>query len=187
MTDINRLPTSNVLVTGWTNQAGAAASYTQVDEAIGSPNDDTDYIQGGAQTEVNAVFGYSAFNVPAGSTDISLTLHARMKEEAGGYTVTGKGTVKVSNTLYNSSGSSLTTGWGDYSFAFANNPVTNATWTVSEINGVQGFGVYGACGMNIRAQCTQVYATVTYTPPALKIFSSPGGAIYVAGAGAMQM
>lgn len=181
MTDINRLPTSNVSVTGWTNQAGGAASYTQVDEAIGSPNDDTDYIQGGAQAEANAVFGYSAFNIPTGSTGISVVIHARMKEEAGGYTVTGKGTLKVSNTLYNSSGATLGTGWADYSFTFANNPATGAAWTVAGINGVQGFGVYGFCGMNIRTLCTQVYATVTYTPP--RGFMAADGGLYIAHTG----
>lgn len=161
-----RNPTSDEAVTGtWTGSAGSR--YTLVDDYPDTtPTDvlDSPTAAGGAQI----TFGFSAFNIPSGSTSISVQVQYYDRDVTNG-TNNSSGRLKVGGNYYNATTHNPSTTLTSRSDNWANNPKTTTAWTVDDINGV-GTNALQAFGFNstdaspaLRYSCVRLQ--VTYTPP----------------------
>lgn len=136
--------------------------YTYVDDV--TPDDNASYVakayDGYTKTEG---YTFPAFDIPAGSTGITLRVTYRM---LGG---TAWGCIKVNGYHYQGTGHN-TGSWSTYYNDHSVNPATSSAWTVDDINGV---GSYPLQQMSIKmdasyqdpTKVTQIYLTVTFTPP----------------------
>lgn len=168
------VPTTQVLVPQWQ----ASGGVTDVDDPVGTPDDDTTYILGDG--DLGGSGGSSRFTsasptIPAGSTSISVLVKWRYRETAGN--VSAVGLLFVNSTQYTGSTCENTGTYVDCSSTWATNPNTAAAWTVDDVNGtgaapLQQFGhTLSGIGAGEDARVTQVYLEIDYTPPA-----SGGGA-----------
>jgi hypothetical protein len=171
-----RLPTGDVSHgSGYTTVGSGNYLYERVDDAVGSPDDDTSYICWGEPSwNDDLVFSKNAFSVPSGATNISLKLYLRTKVAAcSGEWV--RPLLQIGGTTYYGSQQDNTqSNWTTYSQTWAINPSTGSNWTVSEINGTIDFGLQlhvgfqppdpkfggGCLGTNF---ITQIYLEVSYT------------------------
>ncbi len=176
-----KYPTGDNSATGTWTITGAASRWQAVSEV--AADDATTIITGTAIG--NALFNFSAFTVPAGSTITNLTVYYRASKAAA-QASNIRASIRVNGTNYDTTDAgvnpSQTPTYTSYSFAYATNPNTGAAWTVADINGtgvnpLQAFGVYSS-DIAPTPYVTQVYAVVTYTlpngAPALSI-SQPDG------------
>ena len=171
-TDV-RSPTSDAAVVGTWLYSSGTTGWNLVDE-YPTP-DDTDYIvaAGGAGT-ISYTFGFTPFSVPTGSTSLSLTIYWRAADVILGLNntlpvLTVNGTVYF-GTSTNPSATPTTYNSMTVGSQWTTNPDTSAAWTVDDINGsgsnpLEAFGV-GSSDVNPDVRNYQVYAEVTYTPPA---------------------
>lgn len=151
---------------------GSSSHYANVDEVVA---DDTDYNERPPSypDEVwsNDLYHTTADGtVPAGATDISVTVYFRIhKEQTGGSSGTTYIRPRIralAQAIYEGSGIACTTTPTTRNQVFAVNPVTTAAWTVDEVNDLD-LGCSGIANTyNWDAECTQLYAVITYTPPA---------------------
>lgn len=160
-----RAPTSDEAATGtWSGSAGSR--WTLVDDY---PSVATNDLLTGGTTAAVITFGFSAFSIPAGSTDISVQVQYFDGEPSNGANNCG-GRIKVGGTYYNAAthnpagtaGTSRSDNW-------ATNPKTAAAWTVNDVNGV-GANALQAFGMNSTDsnptwRFSSIQAQVTYTAP----------------------
>ncbi len=138
---------------------GNGNAYQCVDDPIGSPNDGTDYIRV-QNNGKEAIFGFSAFAVPAGATInyVRVTYVAI----ANGGSANIKAALRINSSVYTQpTAQDLSATWASYRYDWTRNPRTGLPWTVSEVNGsgFQGMGVYSGSG---NESVTQVYVTVGY-------------------------
>lgn len=164
-----RNPTSDEAVTGtWSGVAGSR--WTLVDDY---PSVATNDLLTGGTTAAVITFGFSAFSIPSGSTDISVQVQYFDGEAANGANNCG-GRVKVGGSYFNASthnpagtaGTSREDNW-------ATNPKTAVAWTVDDVNGV-GANALQAFGMNSTDsnptwRFSSIQAQVTYTEPVAEI------------------
>ena len=132
-------------------------AYQCVDDAIGSPNNGTDYIRV-QNSGKEAIFGFAPFSVPAGST----IKYVRVTYVVNGGGAQIKAALRVGSNVYTPSASeTLSAGWGTYVYDWTLNPRTGLPWAVADVNGstLQGMGVYSGSG---DERVTQVYVTVVY-------------------------
>ena len=161
----NRAPTSDQSVSGsWTGTAGSR--YTVVDDYPDSTP--TDYLEHGT-TAGYLTFGFTAFDVPSGSTGISVQVRFYDAEPASGNNrsacrITVGGT-NYDSAYHNPAGTTYTA----RSYEWANNPKSGSAWTVDDVNGVgtnalQYFGFFsGDANPKYRVSCIEIQ--VTYTAP----------------------
>lgn len=164
-----RVPTSQTATQTWQT----AGTYTDVDDPVGAPDDDTTYILAdgdGGGSGTFARFAYATPTVPAGSTSISVRVILRAKVTTG--TVASALRVLVNSTTYTASAHDLTGSYVDYSDTWATNPNTAAAWTVDDVNGSGAAPLqeiaFSASGIGAAedARFTQFYLEITYTPSA---------------------
>jgi hypothetical protein len=135
------------------------------------PNDVLDH----GTTAGNLTFGYSSFNIPAGSTGISVQVRYYDRDVSSG-TNQSAGRLKVGGNYYNASTHNPNTTLTVRSDNWANNPKTGIAWTVDDINGVganalQAFGFFsGDANPQLRYSCIELQ--VTYTPPENRAYIS---------------
>jgi hypothetical protein len=165
----DRLPTGDSATSNWT-ALGGGTKFSEVDDPIGTPDDDTTYISkddsSGAQD-----FTFAAFAITNGSTINSVQLIARCRERDADDVLQLTGRLQVNSTDYAATSQNVADGatYGDYTFTWATNPNTAVAWTEADVEGtsaapLQEFGVNVAsiaAGEGIR--CTQVFARVDYT------------------------
>ena len=147
---------------------GAGSHYVEVDDPVGTPDDNTSYVQlpatGSYGTDES--FTFAAFSITS-SAITSLVITFRAKETGGTRTVGSL--LWVNGTRYRASRQDLTTSYADYTQTYLTNPNTGAAWTEDNIEGVVGsplqqFGINTDgvfAGRTI--EITKVYATVDYT------------------------
>ena len=123
------------------------AHWQAVADPVGSPDDDTSYVQVsstacGFERDLYAIADHS---VGSGTIN-SVTVYARMKETP--YTgAHGEISIKTEGTPYNTSAYTLTGSWANYSNTWATNPETGFAWTWAEVNALQaGVNLYGFAG-----------------------------------------
>ncbi len=162
-------PTGDNSATGtWTLvPASPTTRWDKVDEV--TADDATSYIAGTAVG--NALFNLGAFTVPVGSTITDLTVYYRHEKTTNTACNIGA-SIRVNgiNYIVDPGVNPVNGTWTTSSYAYTTNPNTGAAWTVADINGtganpLQAFGV-NSTDVAPNPYVTQVYAVVTYTPPA---------------------
>src|SRR3990170_1400537 len=103
----NRVPTSDVAGGGWL-ALGGGDSYIEVDDPIGTPDDDTTYIYSTSTTAVE-YFEYTDFAI-ASSAIAGITVYGRAK-----YITSGdfRYRIQVNGTIYTGSVHTLTASYTD--------------------------------------------------------------------------
>ena len=161
----NRLPTGDGSNDTWA-ALGAGSKYVEVDDPIGTPDDDSTYIfkqdSAGKQTSTFVAFDISASSIT------KLITFSRHRVTAGGGVGLGH-SIWVNGTVYNTTLATISsTSYADGTVDWLTNPNTSSPWTEADIEGVganplEEFGVRAfniTAGKEIRA--TQTYATVDY-------------------------
>jgi hypothetical protein len=163
-----RNPTSEVAVTGtWSG----TNRHLLLDDHPDSGNPIAD---GTTCSAVGAlVMGFSAFDVPAGATSLSVqVIYYDFKN--GSPTAAAGSLIRCNDTTNRNSASTHNQGNGNAAIAlrtdtWATNPKSGAAWTIDEVNGV---GTNGLTGLGLRvtdASPTGTFSSaivqVTYTPP----------------------
>ena len=174
---MTRVPTGDVLRQGtWEkSEPEQAYFYNHVDETV---PDDSDYIT--ALSGGYITFTFDSFNIPAGSTDITVTVYFRAADIASGSYTEIKELIRVGNystvpaIAHNPAGTEFET----CSYTWDINPkrdrdsLPDVAWTVDDINGIgsyplQQIGVYIlSSGFGQAINVSMVYVEVEYTPPA---------------------
>ena len=137
MTVITRAPTSDEYTSG-----GWTGGWADVDDYP----DQVSTMSGTVYTAATKRFGFTAFDVPAGSTAITVTMRI-WHFDTGSGACAFKPCLKVNGTQYDH-GTVIPT-YGDAvnnSASWATNPDTAAAWTVADVNGsgsnpLQAFGI----------------------------------------------
>jgi hypothetical protein len=165
----DRLPTSRITLQSPWSTVGCTTTtaYQCVDDPIGSPNNATDYVRVNNSANRQAIFGFSAFTVPSGSTIAFVRVtYVAIANTTSATTI--KAALRVGGSVYTpAAAQTLSTTWTTYSYDWTTNPKTGAAWTVGDVNGgtgmnaLQGMGVVSGTG---DESVTQVYVTVSYQP-----------------------
>ena len=196
MADVTRRPTSNVLTTNWSYYGGGY--YQAIDET--TPNDGTDYVWlsyyysvPGSPVYYTSSYGFSSFNIPTGSTSISLTLYERIYfyfdcSEPNYNTYLA---IRIGSTYYYSSAiSHSSASWATYNRTWSTNPATSSAWTSSSIDTINAIGFRGSHyyyldpklgPSNSYHRFSTLWAVVTYTPPSSSNYAFAGLGVLVGG------
>ncbi len=167
-----RAPTSDIAATGtWSGTSGAR--YAELD----------DYPDTSTALELSTigtlVLGFSAMDVPAGSTvnSVSVKWYAD-KNGVLANEFAGRLRLGAANN-YNGTVRNLVNGTPTaYADTWTINPFTTAAWTVAEVNGtsgdpdanIEGFG-FASSDSNPTIRAYSVQLEVNYTPPAAPTLS----------------
>jgi len=158
---VTRVPTANGGCTDW---SGNVPFYQQVDDPVGSSDDDSTYIEGnvlnGRASFSKAVVGLDS---PGQVVKVSVVLRARKE---GGATGKLKAFVRIGGVNYDGSGElTLTTSYANLTETWTVNPATAQPWALSEVNGLE-IGVLTSeasdYGYPYNIRCTQIYLVVDY-------------------------
>ena len=120
-----------------------------------------------------AMFNYTAFTVPTGSTIQSVAIHYRHRSTTTGAAYAHGSGIRLNGTIY---GRGQTAGWdagsasgvgsgsaiADVVYTGTTNPSTGAVWTVAAVNAITGFGVVSN-DANPDSNFYQADITVNYT------------------------
>lgn len=166
-----RNPTSDFSFTGtWTGTPGSR--FQAVDDHPDSGDPITDGLTHGTASSGEGLFGFTAFSIPAGSTNISLqVIYYDFKN--------GSPSCNLGGRIEVNGGTSFTTtthnpGNGNSNIAlrtdnWSTNPATTANWTVDEINGIgdNGIAALGVASVDANPSITisSIMFQVTYDPP----------------------
>jgi len=153
----------------WTPNIGTD-NYGTINEY--PPPSDTGYNSTNGADGTMDKFGFPAFNIPTGSTSISLSMRLRQKISNAIYTARGRFIITVNGTDYNiDPGDVLTTSFADYDESWATNPGGSA-WTAEDINGTGSkplqyiaYDMKRSSGSLGTVYVSQMFVTVTYTAP----------------------
>jgi hypothetical protein len=165
-----RNPTSDANATGtWTGSAGSR--FGLVDDYPDSGNPIADGLVHGT-TAGRITFGFTAFSVPAGSSEISVQVQY-YDFKAGSQASAARSLIRCNDTTDRVS-ATHNPGNGNAAIAarsdnWATNPKTSAAWTVDEVNGIgtnglTAFGL-GASDASPSITFSSVRLQVTYTEP----------------------
>lgn len=165
MVTVSRAPTSDEAVSGsWTGSAGSR--YTLVDDYPDTTG--ADKLTHGT-TAGNITFGFTAFAIPSGSSNISVSvLYYDDKNGTGACQVGAR--LKVGGNYYNAATHNPVNGvFTQRTDSWATNPKTGVAWTVDDINGVganalQAFG-WNSTDASPTIDLTSIQLDVTYSPP----------------------
>jgi type IV pilus assembly protein PilY1 len=157
--------------TGWTEHPafGTPIAYTKVDEV--SSDGDSTYIQN-SNTASPIVMDFSyADSEPAGM--ITVKVYVRAKRINTSRTRRIRAILRIDNTDYESSRTSLNNSYDTYSWTWTLNPETNAAWTWDQIkqiatsDNLDGFGLRAESNYSgsPSIRVTQVYLTAEVTLP----------------------
>lgn len=179
MPQLTRNPTSDVAVTGtWSGTVGSR--YTLVDDF---PSQDTADALVHGTAAGNILFGFTPFDIPAGSTGISINVRYYDREAISGVNNLGP-RIRVGGNDYSESTQNPGTSTTFRSYWWYSNPKTNTSWTVDDINGIganaiSAFGVYSTDASPLIT-ITSIQLIVSYTPPPITLEQSEYG-FYSAG------
>jgi hypothetical protein len=159
-------PTSDI-TTGGTVSGSSPTRYQAVDDYPDTTP--TDYLQFGTTANSFATFAFPNFEIPTGSTSISVDVLYYDAEPANG-TNSSAGRIRVNATNYDSATHNPSgTTYTSRTKSWATNPA-GGSWTVAQVNnvggtGLNGFGVIGP-DSNPAWRSSSIQLRVNYTPPA---------------------
>jgi hypothetical protein len=140
---------------------GGVAAY----QALQANDGTTEFIHSAGAGMWTNLVTFANPGIPSGSTVASVTVYA-LCEYSGSAPGTVYLDVYVGGTKYTSSANSpVASSWTQYSNTWTVNPYTGVAWTPADVNtGLQiGSDLVGTA--KLSTYCTQLWATVTYTPP----------------------
>ncbi|MDT8442095.1 MAG: CxxxxCH/CxxCH domain-containing protein [Desulfuromonadales bacterium] len=162
---LNRYPSGDIAVNyGTVFPAAPTTHFDKVDEA--AADGAASYIQatGNGQKDV---FSFSSFSVPAGATDISVSItYVAQKTGAQGASMTSL--LRIGGVDYTGAAVDPANGvFTQYSDNWTTNPATGAAWTIAEVNGTDGTNPLQGIGVTVtdanpQSQVTQMYVSVSY-------------------------
>lgn len=160
----DRLPTGIGFINYWTATAGAN-KWEDVDDPIGTPDDDTSYISHATSFQ-EQLFAFTAFAITS-SAIASVTVSAVCREVSSADANDISLGLRVNGTYYNGSNKSLTTSYATYTTTWLTNPNTGSSWIEADVEGtganpLQEFGI-STRSVTVEKRCTQIYITVDYT------------------------
>jgi hypothetical protein len=162
-----RVPTGDGTNTNWFPNTGTRVDA--VDDAVGTPDDDTTYLEQTASGQ-RCSFTFSPFTVPAGATINSVQIIGRLK-----YVGTSS---DVRLNVYNESAvnedtdRTLTSSYANYTRTMTVNPFTGVAWTVDQVNTEPSTAnrlvqiEVRSIAPNTDIRCTSLYVLVDYTEAA---------------------
>ena len=164
----------NQLVTGTTSNQwdvifGGASAHLVLDDPVGSPDDDSTYIENTDATNANIDCTHTDF-VLSGAASVDDVCHVMRCMETSASSGQARHLIYVNGTRYNGTtqnpGSSYTT----YTDIWTTNPATEAAWTIAEVDGSDAtnpydskIGVRALTGVGESVRLTQMYACCNYT------------------------
>lgn len=156
----DRLPTSDGIISAW-NANNFGSKWSAVDDAVGSPDEDSTYISSSGTTQRTQMLGFSAFSISA-STIAKVKITLRVKHVTAGGNI--RAGLMISSVTYYPSNQSTTTSYVNKTYEWTVNPSTGLAWTESEIETLSQFTIQGSgSASNSQLRVTQAYITVEYT------------------------
>ncbi len=192
MAEQTRAPTSDDAVSGtWTGSAGSR--WQVVDDYPDTAG--TDELTHGT-TAGNLTFGFSAFSIPAGSTNI-VVLVDYFDFKNGSQSCNFGGRLKVGASYFNATTHNPANGAASRTQrtdTWATNPATSAAWTVDQVNGtagsnnLTGFG-YVSTDASPTVTTSSIRLRVTYDPPPARVgtLSQSIGDVTLSAAGSVSV
>lgn len=163
----DRLPTGDSATNDNWTALGGGSKFSEVDDPVGTPDEDTSYINKSGAGAAPQDFTFTAFDISS-SAIASITVTLRTRVAAGVVSTIVR--IKVNGTAY-TTGSIATSGsYTNKTNTWLTNPNTGVDWTEADVEGtganpLQEFGVSsGSQGAGEEIRCTQAYITVDYTP-----------------------
>jgi hypothetical protein len=159
-----RVPTGDGTETNWFPNTGTRVDA--VDDPVGSPDDDTAYIDQTASGQ-RCSFTFPVFTVPGGSTINSVQIIGRLKYVGTSSDV--RLNVYNESTVNEDTDRSLTSSYANYTRTMATNPFTAAAWTVDQVNTEPSTAnrlveiEVRSIAPNTDIRCTSLYVLVDYT------------------------
>ncbi len=136
-------------------------NWQDVDDAVGSPDDDTTRVQTEQTTYQKDT--YTTANHTEGHGKINkVTVNFRAMRSDNTTSGQAKAVIRTHGTDYEGSVKDLTTSYANYSEEWTTNPFTSANWTWSEVDALEAGVALQRGGTAGDVRCTQVYVVVTY-------------------------
>lgn len=146
-----------------TSGDATGSAYVEVDDPVGTPDDDTSYLSS-PDTGL-----YQAFNNLPSITSSSVEkviVHFRCKEVGATF---GKARLRVNGSTYVAATSStLTSSYVDYTYEWSVNPNTTTTWLEADVEGTGSNPLtdWGLEGLGVSASgANEYYGYTPYTYP----------------------
>jgi hypothetical protein len=163
----DRQPTGDSATDNGFTASSGGSKFSDVDDTIGSPDDDTTYIvKVGANASQS--FTFSAFSIGQPATINKLSITLRVKRVNTSLNINTR--LKVNGTVYDfGAGTVPGTTYGTRTEDWTTNPETGAAWAQEDIEGtgshpLQEFGIRNTQTAGTEeARCTMLYATIDYT------------------------
>ncbi len=168
MATLTREPTSDFATGGGVAYSTGSVGYTLVNDYPDNADPLTSYVQFGTSNNSFIAFGFTAFNIPVGSTINFVQLKYTDEEPSNGQNSVA-GRLRIGGTYYNAITHNPTTTTTARTDTWTTNPSTSAAWTVADVNGTGGnpleyFGVIGP-DSNPVWRLGSIQIEVDYTPP----------------------
>lgn len=163
-----RLPTAVGTISPGTWNIGTSTpgnEYLEIDDPIGSSDDDTTYIATDAAGNIDLQF--AAFDLTASSI-AAVRVYIRARNTSGANVLEGR--LNIASTTYTNTPQSLTSSYVTYVFTWTTNPATGAAWTENDVKRLSGapldeFRVRASSVSGAETvRVTQAYIEVDYTP-----------------------
>jgi len=156
------LPNRDGVLSQWTQFGGmSAAHWDNVDDPVGSPDEDAEYIYTDVLNVIDD-FHHATSALLTGATITNVRVTARARATTMFFTTINIG-IKIGITRYaGATDDNLGMGYWDYSQDWAFKPPGVTRWTKADIDDLQSSIEMLADA--ITARVTQVYLTITYTP-----------------------
>jgi hypothetical protein len=160
------LPDAEGTVQAWSSTG--ASHYTEVDDSVGSPDEDATYVY--TSTKVMEDFNHKTSDSLNGATITNVKLTVRVKVTALATPPDNHAInlgLKINGMRYSAPLSIFVyTSYANYAWNWAVNPATGQAWTKTVIDNLQSsiLVIHFAITSNMpEMRCTQIYFTVSYT------------------------
>jgi len=174
MTTQRRTPTGTISIgnTGFWYLADGVThpttsnAHLQVDDPIGSPDDDATYLRAWTGVFETIAVSYVAFNITASAIQ-DVSIHTRHRISSTGYT--SRPGLKTTNTVFSNGTPCNATSWYDQTDVFTTNPDTGAAWTEAQVEGRDtnnnflGTAFRHSTNATYNYDVTQQYVEVNFT------------------------
>lgn len=162
MAIVNLLPNANGSVQQWDSFSWVPQQHWQcVDDPVGSPNEDTDYVHTDVINEIED-FHHATSPLLTGATITNVRVYVRARATTAFLTAINIG-IKIGVTRHAAAlNTNLTQLYVTYSKDWATKPPFGVPWTKADIDSLQSS--LEMWSHAITARVTQVYLAITYTP-----------------------
>lgn len=190
MAQLTRAPTSDFATGGAVAYSSGSTGYNLVNDYPDTADPLTSYVTLGTTADSFITFGYTAFNVPAGSIINWVEVQYYDEEPSNGAN-TAAARLRVNGTYYQAATHNPSTTTTQRLDRWTTNPNTTAAWTVDDVNGsgaspLQNFGVNGP-DSNPVWRLGAIQLVVDYTPPITGSLAVTLDGLTLSGAGALAI